>query len=349
MQFRRWWSAVALFAIVLAWGADSSRAQGPTGPRPTGKEIAGRMAQATGSDAVEVRTDALKWFEPGVITSVMDRENFGKEVAVALATGPMAGTNPDAVLNSAILIANIKTASTDSVLENMLKNKDASVRYWAAKGLGENLALKGLGGVFVKQAANALNAALPTETSGLVRREILQALVTQGDADDLLQAIDSLSTIFQSAQPDQETLDGVEAVLSRFPGALSTMKNAVPPVPVPTPAKIATSMSRLASFISQQEVAMKAARAAAGTPFLGVPAEAASDKQYHQAVVDAINGAMRGLDAAAAKPGTFPTYKAEQSPEEILTLLEGVTGSAGLGPGQVQHVFSGVDVPPKIK
>jgi hypothetical protein len=171
MHLRRRWTFPFLLATLLA---------GPLSLQAASlASDASAMEAATGDGCRVIRDRVLSNAPPAA--RVVDRDKYGADVVADF--GPIVANskNADAVLNSAILIAEMETISTDATLESMLKNADAAVRYWAAKGLTALLPrLKPLGPGAVGRAVGALNAAGKSEKDPLVFAQINKALAAAG-------------------------------------------------------------------------------------------------------------------------------------------------------------------------
>lgn len=171
MQTRRRWTVPFMLATLVAGALPLLAASFASD--------ASAMEAATGDGCRVIRDRILK--DAPDPSKVVDRDKYGHDVAAAF--GPLVANskNPDAVLNAAILIAEMETLSTDAALENMLTNPDAAVRYWAAKGLTSLMPrLKPLGAATVARAVNPLTAVGKTEKDPLVLSQINKALTAAG-------------------------------------------------------------------------------------------------------------------------------------------------------------------------
>jgi len=331
MQFRRRWSPIALFAIVAAFQASSAFAAMDL------KAEAAKLQKAKGQEAVDIANGVID--EQKKIPGPLDKDRFGAAV-VAEFEPLIAGHNPDAALNAAIAIAKQHTASTDSALEKMLSNANPAIRYWGAKGVGEIPNLKAVGGEGA--ALRALNAQLPKETSGLVKKEIIRAIAKLDSITEMVKALDTLAAAMQTTTPDQETLEAASIGLTELDIAI---KEAVSKGKPPAPAEIldiAKKVTLLLSFASQQEVALFNARTKDG---------GALPDGYHANVVAVTNNGIKVLNSLAGM-SAFTGVPGDLDPNATLLLLNGVTGAAfgeTPGSGQVQKTFPGVTTPPAIK
>ncbi|HVX86175.1 MAG TPA: HEAT repeat domain-containing protein [Phycisphaerae bacterium] len=134
------------------------------------------MESATPEQAVQVRNDVLR----DAPTGVLDRDKYGSNVCHAFAHIISDPKNPDAALNSAILVAKLGTLSTDATLEAMLKNPDPAIRYWAAKGLEGIMPTLAKLPSAQKEAISALTDAQTAEKSDIVKSAIARALHAAG-------------------------------------------------------------------------------------------------------------------------------------------------------------------------
>jgi hypothetical protein len=308
----------------LGDGGNRAAAALATGPTPADMEA------AHGKTAAKVRDDILATVPPG--TSATARDSWAKEKCDDF-TPVLLSKSADARLNTAILISQFQTLSSDKTLMDMLANPDPTVRYWAAKGLSgkdlvplEKAALAAGAG----RVVTALRAAAKVEKVGQVEQEIVKALAVYEDVTGVLDGTESLTAQMPGTISEIGTLDavtaGLDALAKSARSAASTDK-----------VRAATIASQAASYAAQQQVALKLQQDAIS---------AALPTGYPQAVSRLVDTAIKVINAASG--GSF-RVATNVSPDEILFNLGGITGSASSGPGGLQKIMKDVPVPATIK
>jgi len=319
MVCRRWrvWALMSLAGAI-------SLAAGPGGLPYSAND----MENAHGADAVKIREAILKAAPSGAAALA----TYGSNVATEFTRTNLGvnSKNPDARLNSAILIAQLQTISTDTALEDMLKSSDPSVRFWAAKGLADIAAgLKPVGGGAVGRAVSTLSAAVKTEKSGVVIQEIIQALSRFGDPAAIRTGLAAVVTQISANQLDVEMFHAAGAGLSAL----------APSVGSGTAAEKVDSASlaaTLASLSAQQLVNYNNTLAAASQTL---------PKSALDATHAVVSAASQVADAATGKRYTAP---AGSSPDEILFNVNSLFGTPGSGGGTLQKDLPGVATPPAV-
>ena len=326
MQFSRRWSLVA--GVLLAAGFVGSSST--FGAINLSAEAA-KMETAKGADAVAVKTTVLA----AAPATMVDKNKYGRDVAVAFAP-ELKSKNPDAQLNTAILLASLQALFMDSTLEDMLKNPNPAVRYWGAKGLGDIMdTLKSVGGATMGNAQSALTTGIAGETSGLVKYQMAVALGKSGDPKAMLKALTVLTGQLANGGVDSDTLEATAVTLSSMETALksgSTLAKADLDA-------VAKSAAWSASFAAQEQVLVKASRASEGSDF---------PKAYSTASLAVVNNAVKVLNGLPGG-GSLKMTAADDSPEGLQFGVDALVGSAGAGPGDLQKVMTTVPVPPVVK
>ncbi len=256
MAIRRWrvWSivlAAALMPAALAHGAGV-----PAGCTPADFETADARQLAAKVSSI------LGSLPP--VSKVQERDAAATAVADQF-TAAGVGINSkraEARLNAAILIANLGTLDSDHPLEEMLKNSDAAVRYYGAKGLGmpalaasEKSAAAPTGGVPVDVIKKLADAA-KKETSNVVQEEIIKTLIVYEGAGALVDAVDTISAQMQSTPPEAGTLQmaaqALNVVTSKI-GSLTAAEKAKIPVVAVNSASYAVQQYRVAEKMAKEE------------------------------------------------------------------------------------------------
>lgn len=318
---RRVWALVSLAGML--WPAYALAATKPP-------KTADDMESAHGDAAVDIRDVDIAAAPKG---SATDLAAYALAVADDF-TRPNRGvnsTNPDARLNSAMLIAELKGLDNDAALEGMLKNSDASVRFWAARGLGDLASdLKGVGGGATGRAVTALQNAVKTEKSGVVIQEITKALATYGDPAAIRECLHTVIVQINANQPDVEMLHaaaaGLEALAPKVAGETAAEKT-----------DSANLAMQLASLSAQQLVAYKATLDAASETL---------PRSYLDSTRDVADAASKVAAAAAGK--TYPA-PAGSSPDELLFQVNNLFGAPGAGGGTLQKDIPSLKAPPVVK
>jgi len=288
--------ALGAMPAILAPGA------GAPAPIPTAKDFEAAAAK----DMPGMRDLILKKHQ--AIAKSVDRDANAIAVATDF-TAPGLGVNsarPEVCLNAAILIHDLKTLSTDKFLMQMLQNKDAAVRYWAARGLSD-LSKDLLNAGSAGNAIHALGERAKAETSGVVAQELIKALTLYQAFGPVLDSLGAVSNQMEAAIPDVATLQtaavGLDFIAKSMPAALANDKS-----------KAATIAARVASFAAQQqannEKAIRIIDGAANLP----PA-------YSAAVQQVVEAATRVLNGAASKPLKTPTGKSTGELQMNVNLL----------------------------
>jgi hypothetical protein len=326
MEFWRRWRQLSVIALV---GALSQVALGAGLA-----EDAAAMATAKGAAAVAIRgtvTGAAKSM------SLVERDRYGSEVAKAFAPLLSNSNNIDAQLNSAILITEMQTLSTDSTLEGMLKNSSPAVRYWGAKGLGGIIPdLEKVGGAAISNAVNGLLTALKTEKSGIVKAQMVEALAKTSDVRTVVQGLDILSSQLAGGTADSDTLDATAAGLSQLDAAIRAAGTGVAKGDAAAAAK---SAAWTASFAAQQQVALSEKLSADQSDL---------PDGYSTSTTNVVGAAVKVLNDLAGR-GTFKAPAGDESPDALQLMVDGLTGTSGTGQGELQKAMPDVPVPPAIK
>jgi hypothetical protein len=319
---RRLWSVIALVGALspAALGAEDVAAD------------AAAMSTAKGSTAVDIRASVVAAAKP---MSLMDRDAYG--AAVVRAFEPLlSSANTDAQLNAAITIVEMHTLSTDRSLEGMLKNSSPAVRYWGAKGLGVIIPdLQKVGGAAISNAVNGLLNALKTESSGIVKSQIVNALGKTNDVHTVGQGVDSLAAQLSEGTVDGETLDAAAAAL----GQLDVAIRASGGVSKADASAAAKSAAWTASFAAQQQVALSEKLTADQSEL---------PEGYSASTLNVVSTAVKVLNDLAGR-GTIKGPAGDESPDALQLMVDGLTGTSSTGPGELQKAMPGVAVPPAIK
>ncbi len=297
---------------------------------PTALPTADDFETAAAKELPGKRNDIFKAMPA---TPAVDRDAYAAKVArdFTRADRGINSARSEVRLNSAILLHDLQTLSTDRALMLMVQSKDAAVRYWGAKGLGD-MSVK-LMSVGKAPAVAALRNAGKTETSGVVVQEIITALDRYGDLPAMVDVLTAISGTMQTANPDlsllQSVAQGLDSVAKGVPAAPGDKTSA------------ANAAARLASFAAQQlmnnDRAIKAIDKTATVP----PENLAAVKK----VVDA---AVKVINAAAGKNYFAPP---PQDPGELLMNVNTIFGTPppGSKAGLLQADLKAVTVPPAVK
>ncbi|MGC8552662.1 MAG: HEAT repeat domain-containing protein [Phycisphaerae bacterium] len=180
---------LGLVAVVTGVVAGSLMAQPPL-PDPSIGSISNSDAAAIKAfatyyaNAMAATTDSSKMVQDrtAVLKPVHDTSHPASAIfmdaygnAVNQAFIPLLG-NAATSLNAIITIAQVHDMSTQPALEQALTNSNASVRYWAAKGLGSILGQLSALPPAYRQAVRHLEAALAVEKDPVVKMGIADAL-----------------------------------------------------------------------------------------------------------------------------------------------------------------------------
>lgn len=247
-------------------------------------------------------------------------------------SAPNVGVNskrPEVRLNSAILVHDLNTLSTDKYLEQMIANDDPSVRYWAARGLYDiSSQINSTGGLTLQRAVNALAGRGKVETSGIVETEIIKDLKEFQAAGPLLDALESVTGQMEAAIPDVAMLQTVAVGLDFISKSMANLPKD----------KAANVAARAASFAVQQEVCNEKV-IKASDPSGSIP------REYVAAVQRIVDAAVKVANSAAGK-----TYSIKTSSFDEMQLSANDTfGTPGGRAGALQGDIKTVQVPPKVK
>jgi hypothetical protein len=326
MQCRRRWSAIAV-VILMGAGTSLVLARDPF-------DDAKAMEAAKGTDAVILRAAILADLNK---MNVTDKDDYVSKKMLGTDRNPgpfvalLASSSPDAQLNAAITIAQTKTLSADAALESMLKHSNPAIRYWGAKGLTDIMDEIAKIPSSKTRAINTLTDALSKETSGVVKQQIIRALIAADDAPAVITATQILADQLQKGISDHETLDAAAAALNQ----IDTLIKGGTTVDVPSTAQAAAFT---ASFAAQQLVALKAQLPEGVTD---VP------EDMRSSTANVANKAINVLNDLAGKSPFTPVARTA-SPEEIQFATDSITGSSS-APGDLQKMIPGVPIPPAIK
>ncbi len=316
---RRVWALVSLAGILSPMCVQAAS------PKLPGAD---EMEAAHGNDAVTIREVILA---AAPKNSASDLAAYAGAVAADFtrANRGVNSANPDARLNSAMLIAQLNGLDNDGALENMLKSTDSSVRFWAAKGL-ETLAkdLKAVGAD--GRAVTALQNAVKAEKSGVVIQEITKALAVYGDPAAIQACLQAVIAQIGPNQPDVEMSRAAAAGLNSLAPAMAG-ENAADKT------MSADLAMQLASLAAQQLVAYKATLDAAAETL---------PPSYLEATRDVAAAASKVAGAAAGKHYPAP---AGSSPDELLLNVNDLFGTPGTGGGALQKDIPSLKAPPVAK
>ena len=328
---RRWRNLAMMLAVGLMAGSATVAAQA-AGAVPAAPKTPADFEAADAKDLPTLRDLIIK----AMPTEAVQRDRYGAQVAkdFTAAGAGINSTRPEVRLNSAILIHDLNTLSTDQPLLSLIKSDDAAVRYWGAKGLTDISARLMSGGVgpTTNLIVTGLGTRAKVETSGLVQQEIVKALIQYKAFAPLLDALDAISNQMEAGVPDTALLEtaalGLDSVSRSMLSAAAADK-----------VKGATDAARLASFAAQQqkknEEAVKAIDPAANV--------AADYAAAAQKVVEAATKVAGGATGT-----TYPTPTGT-SPDELLLNVNNLFGTPGGRAGKLQTDVTSVPVPPKVK
>ncbi len=338
---RRWQNrtlavALGLMAVLGAVGAQTGMAAGAARTLvPPYK--ASDFEKADAKDLPAMRDAIIKTMlgTPTNPTTAVERDTYGATVAADFTSEGLGvnSTRPEVRLNSAILIHDLHTLSTEMPLELLLKNNDAAVRYWGARGLADLSGdLMKVGGRPVQRVVDALDVQAKVEKSGIVEQEIVKALIQYGAFAPLLDALGAISNQMEAANPDMDMLQTASLGLDMVSKSMATAG-------AMDKTKAATVASRLASFAAQQlknnEQSLQSADSAAKVP-----------ADYLTAVQRVVEAATKVAAGASAKSYAVPTGA---STDELLLNVNGLFGTPGGRGGKLQGDMTAVPVPPAVK
>jgi hypothetical protein len=324
---RRWRNLAMMLAVGLMAGSAMGAGAVPASPKTPAD-----FEAADAKDLPAMRELIIKMMP----TPAVERDRFGAQVASQF-TGAGVGINssrPEVRLNSAILIHDLNTLSTDQPLLLLVKNDDAAVRYWGARGLTEissRLMASGVGPT-TNMIVAGLGARAKVETSGIVQQEIVKALIQYKAFAPLLDALDAISSQMETGMPDTALLEtaalGLDFVNKSMGGALAAEK-----------VKGATNAARLASFAAQQ---LK--KNEEGVKTIDPAAKVAPD--FAAAVRKVVDTAAK---AAGGATGTTYPAPTGDTPAELLMNVNNLFGTPGGRAGKLQTDVKNVPVPPAVK
>lgn len=327
MVCRRWrvWALVSLAGLL-------SLAAAPSGAVPAPPYTAKQMENPppTASGDPQKPADIRITIEAKKPSSNVEAAAYGEKVADEFTkTGQGVNSKDEIVrLNSAILIRDLATISSDRDLEKMLTNPDPAIRYWAARGLEDiagDLKLVGGGGNAVKALTNAVRA----EKSGVVIQEIIKALTAYGDPAAIRVGLKAVIALMSTSQPDVEMLHAAAAGIDALAPTVATS-------PAADKAETASIAAATASLAAQHYAAYADTLAAGGESM---------PKPYEDATHDVVAAAAKVAAAAAGKTYSTPSGA---TPAEFLLKVNTLFGSPGESNGTLQKDLPAVTAPPKV-
>jgi hypothetical protein len=243
-------------------------------------------------------------------------------------------------LNAAILIHNLGTLSSDKTLVDMLKNKDAAVRYWAARGL-EDLqpaehSMAAMGSTSEQEVIKALGAAVTAEAKGggssVVIQQIVKTLKTYGAAPAaapaMLDALDAVNTQMEGGTPDVSLLETAGAALDSI---ASWAGKATPAEKVHAVGAAAMAASFAAQQQDRYDKSLKESQGGGGVP-----------DEYARATQKVVDSAVAVCKAAGA--GTVAPVAPALAPADYLRNVNKVFGVPGTA-GTLQKELKDVPIP----
>jgi hypothetical protein len=327
---RRWQNRAMVLALGVTAGFWTANVSLGAAAGAAAVPTAADFEKADAKDLPSMRDAIIK---PMSGMSALARDTYGAKVAADFTSAGL-GVNSarqEVRLNSAILIHDLHTLSSEQPLILVLPSEDPAVRYWAARGLSDLAPdLMRVGGPPVDRVVKALGDRAKIEKSGIVEQEIVKALIQYGAFVPLLNALTAISNQMETAIPDLTLLQtaSLDSVNKSIAGALAADK-----------IKAATVAARLASFAAQQlknnEKAIQSI-----DPTAKVPAE------YVAAVQRVVEAATKVVGGAAGKTYPVPTGA---SVDELLLNVNGLFGTPGGRGGTLQADIPSVPVPPAVK
>jgi hypothetical protein len=281
-------------------------------------KTAADMEAAHGKEAIAIREAIISTLP----SDVSLRDKLANDEIIPTFRSCLTSTNPDARLNTAMMMCQLQTLSADAVLMDMLKNPDASVRYWGAKGLAGIVQSMKLVGA--QAVVKALDNAAKGEKSGVVLQEIVKALALYEDLGGILDALDAVGTLMKGSISDKGIIDAATVALHAVDKSIKTAAPA---------AKVA---ALVASLAAQQQLLSFNAQQAIGQ---------ALDKAYTSSVTSLLEAALKVLNDASGK--TFSLHGETDVAGQQL-IIKGITGE-GATPGDIQKAMPDVPIPPTIK
>jgi hypothetical protein len=331
MVCRRWWrnkAVILALGVAGTWTAGARWAVAAAAP-PAAPFTAADFEKAEAKDLLTMREEILKVKPMNPVLA----DSYGAAVAKDFSAAGLGLNSPrqEVRLNSAILIHGLKTLSTDRTLIEMLKSKDAAVRYWGARGLSDiSDRMVQIGGHAVQAVVDALGAQAKVETSGVVQQELIKALIQYGTFVPLLDALNAISNQMETAIPDVPTLQ-TAALGLEFVG--KSMGTALAPDKV----KAAAVACRAASFAAQQLQKNEDSSKAIG---------ATVAPEYVAAVQKVVEAATKVAGGASGK--SYPAPGGTDTPEFLKNVLD-LFGAPGNHKGKLQTDIPSVPVPPAVK
>lgn len=330
MVCRRWWRVWAAIVLLRGLPAALALAGAPVPSAPTTPPTAKDFEAAAAKDLPTRRAELLK----AAPANRRDRETWSSAVCADFSK-PALGVNstrPEVRLNSAMLMAQLGTLSSDRPLMDLLKNPDQAVRYWAARGLvdisGSLIAAGGDARVRV-----ALADAAKVEKSGVVHVELIKALVAYDNGGKafapLLDALEAISDQMATSIPEVATLQTATLGLDAITKYVATAADA-------DKVRAAKVAARIASFAAQQQKKNEAVLATGG---LTLPAD------YIKATQNVVNSATKVGSAASGTTLTTPPTR--PGTDELLMHVN-VTFGTGTTAGDLQKAMKTVPIPPTI-
>jgi hypothetical protein len=301
---------------------------GATAPGTNPPLTAADFEAANVRDMAAMRDKVITAMKP---LSASDKSAFATKVCEDFSAQNV-GINskrPEVRLNSAILIHDLGTLSTDRYLEQMVDDADPSVRYWAARGLYDiSSQINMTGGLTLQRAVTALSNRGKVETSGIVETEIIKDLIVFQAAGPLLDSLEAVTGQMEAAVPDVAMLQTIAVGLDFINKSMASADKA----------KAANVAARAASFAVQQEVCNEKV-IKANDPAAKVPSE------YIGAVQRVVESAVKVANSAAGKTYSLKTA----SFDELQLSTFDTFGTPGGRAGTLQGDLKTVKVPPKVK
>ncbi|NNM84295.1 MAG: HEAT repeat domain-containing protein [Phycisphaerales bacterium] len=289
---------------------------------------ANAMAAAKGSsDMVQDRTAVLKpVHDTSHPASAIFMDAYGN--AINQTFSPLLGHSATA-LNAIITIAQVNDMSTQPALEQALTSTNASVRYWAAKGLGNILGQLSALPPAYRQAIHRLEAALAIEKDPVVKMGIADALSqasapTAKSAALVVTALGAFASNYALVPPNNlpvcvGTIHALEAMLSK--GAVlepAVQEHAM------------QSLARIMSFTAQYYQAGLLNRTQA------------------LVAVDALRACGDAMDAIShSQKFSLTTLDAQTDKSQVLLTVNGLTGDTQ-EKGLLQELYPKVAAPVRI-
>jgi len=332
---RRWdtWTLAVAFLMPMAVLA---------APVPPG-DAAAKFETAKGDDAVKMREDILA--NAPAKSAITDRERYVSELGQALIDRKIfEGTNVDGQLSAAITMAQLQAVGADKALNAMLASPNAGVRYWGARGIMDIAgAIKMLGtGRTLTEARMALNNALGKETSHVVKKQIIGAVVAIDDTAGMIGALQRIASQLQAGFPDPDSLQvivtalggagtggGADAKFSLAGLAKKTLNQS-------QKTQVGQAVANIVSFAVQQQQAM--------------PVEE-RPPNYHEGVLALVNAGVEFVNALTGEKISGPI----SGDAKMTSMLVGMAFGSPDGnegkpqEGKLQQTLKDVKIPATIK